>query len=251
MSSDLQKNTLGQYEYVDDACTVSYDFWRDGGEAGFVITNNSNQILYVDLSKSFFIRNGIAYDYSFERTISTYVASTSSSSSSQSGTAYGYWNTIGSYVPGAISATKVSSGGHTKSTTVSYKDKEVVAIPPYSSKFISEYLISPDVFYDCDYNITPKRKEAPTYSFDLRNSPIVFTNYITYHVGGNATQKVIDNQFYVDTITFLSKRSATSRVKVGCPQERSEKRIVNGASPVKFYIKYERSYSSHTSSSSK
>ena len=53
--------------YEDDNCIMFYSLWAERGDASFAIHNKTNQIMYVDLSKSFFIRNGIANDYYKER----------------------------------------------------------------------------------------------------------------------------------------------------------------------------------------
>ena len=57
------KQQNGGLVYEDDECLVFYSLWANGGDASFGIFNKTDQIMYVDLSKSFFIRNGIANDY--------------------------------------------------------------------------------------------------------------------------------------------------------------------------------------------
>ena len=61
------KQQNGGLVYEDDECLVFYSLWANGGDASFGIFNKTDQIMYVDLSKSFFIRNGIANDYYKER----------------------------------------------------------------------------------------------------------------------------------------------------------------------------------------
>ena len=53
------KQQSGGLVYEDDECLVFYSLWANGGDASFGIYNKTDQIMYVDLSKSFFIRNGI------------------------------------------------------------------------------------------------------------------------------------------------------------------------------------------------
>lgn len=54
-------------KYTYDDITVSYNFWSHGGEPGFTLTNNSDKIVNVDLTKSFFVLNGTSYDYYVDR----------------------------------------------------------------------------------------------------------------------------------------------------------------------------------------
>ena len=55
--------------YEDDNCAVFYKFWSDGGDAGFEFYNKTDKIIYLDLSKTFFIKNGVAYDYYQDQTV--------------------------------------------------------------------------------------------------------------------------------------------------------------------------------------
>ena len=58
----------GSYVYKsDDDCLFAYDFRAKGGLVNFGINNNTDSIIYVDLQKSFLIKNGIAYDYFHNR----------------------------------------------------------------------------------------------------------------------------------------------------------------------------------------
>lgn len=240
VSSNLVKDEAGQFEYLGDGCTITYNFWSNGGDAGFVVTNESDEIVYIDLAKSFFIRNGVAYDYFLGRTTTSLSTFIDSSSYSATATAYGYWRNLNNYVPGAITAQKGAANSQSNSKGVSYYEKDVIALPPHSSKSISEYSISTNVFYDCEYNITPNNKETPSYSFSYDQSPIVFTNYITYRVGEDSAPKTISNTFYIDTISFLTELAAKKIVKSGCPDDRTEKSVFTVSAPDRFYIKYQK-----------
>lgn len=238
-SKSLTSTDNGQFVYKDDNCSLSYNFWSDGGKVGFFLTNNSDEILYVDLAKSFFIKNGIANDYFLNRTISSSASIAESVSASKGATAFGYWRNFASSNPGAVSSSVSANSATVKSTTVETVERQLVAIPPHASKYFLEYFVSPVFFYDCEYKITPTKKEKPSYSFDSLNSPISFANYITYRLGSEMTEHAVQNDFYISKISFLHEAVATTEQKVGCPNE--EKRrvvVVNGAAPNKFYIKY-------------
>lgn len=49
--------------YEDENCIVSYNLWSEEGNAGFQFYNKTEETIYLNLAKSFFVLNGIAYDY--------------------------------------------------------------------------------------------------------------------------------------------------------------------------------------------
>ena len=59
-----------QTQYEDENCIVSYDMWESNGNAGFQFYNKTDQIITIDLAKTYFVRNGEAFDYYAEEVIS-------------------------------------------------------------------------------------------------------------------------------------------------------------------------------------
>ena len=53
--------------YEDENCKVMYDFWGEKGRVGFLLFNKSDKNIYINLNESFYICNGIAYDYYLSR----------------------------------------------------------------------------------------------------------------------------------------------------------------------------------------
>lgn len=240
VSSDLPTSTTGAYEFKNSACDVTYDFWNDGGSISFIVTNNTNDILYIDLSKSFLIKNGIAYDYFLNRTTSYSASVASSQSAGAAGTALGYWNYLGKKIPGSITATSASSVGSQKTSSVAFEEKPIVAIPPHAAKIFSEYSIMSIRYSDCDLYESPSKKEKASMTFNLTNSPVTFTNYICYRVGDNDTDKFIENSFYVSAVANQHYDATFHKVDVGCPSDKYEtkERVFIRTSPQEFYIKY-------------
>ena len=62
-STNLEKES-NNYVYNDGVCKIVYNFWSNGGDAGFSIVNLSEDVIYVDLGNTFYIENGMAKDYS-------------------------------------------------------------------------------------------------------------------------------------------------------------------------------------------
>ena len=49
--------------YSNDDCSVMYDFWSEGGDGGFIFHNKTNKNIYLVMSMSSFIKNGMVNDY--------------------------------------------------------------------------------------------------------------------------------------------------------------------------------------------
>ncbi len=56
------------FAYENELFTIEYYFWSESGKFYFTITNNSDDDLYLNLEKSYFVNNGYAYDYYQNRT---------------------------------------------------------------------------------------------------------------------------------------------------------------------------------------
>jgi hypothetical protein len=220
---------------------VFYKFWTKGGDAGFEFYNKANEIIYLDLTKTFFIKNGIAYDYYEDKTVTdtetshtsstvTYGYGLSASRSYSASISQYYAGNFGqmpttTYSPLASSASlgaskstfgslfKMSSTstafGH--STSVAITDKPILAIPPRSSKYVKNYSIVGAEFISCDLKYYPEYSDKLT--FDIANSPITFSNYITFTKGNKSKVYSIENKFYVNDITNYVKQNVTRYVK--------------------------------------
>lgn len=240
VSSELPTSSAGSYEYKNSACDISYDFWTDGGSVCFIVTNNTDDILYVDMSRSFLIKNGIAYDYFLNRTTSATATSTSSESSGSASTALGYWNYFGKKVPGSFTVTSENSVASQKSSSVAYGEKAVAAIPPHASKVFSEYAIMTSRYKDCDLYESPSKKECSVMSFNLSTTPVAFTNYLCYRVGENGTDEFVENSFYVSEVSNQHFDATFHKVESGCQSDQFQAMdyVFIKTSPKEFYIKY-------------
>lgn len=101
---------------------LNYYLWAEYGNPGFIITNNTDKIAYVDLTKSFFTINGISKDCYLNREWST----TNSVGLSASATLYGYLYHNGVKYKGNVSESVYGS----QSKGVTQKEKDIIAIPP-------------------------------------------------------------------------------------------------------------------------
>lgn len=227
------KEFNGGLLYEDDNCAIYYSFWSNGGDASFEFHNKTNKIIYIDLRKTFFIRNGLAKDYYKERAWTntksqTYSQQTTQTNAVSASVSKGYSVGIGasyignfgampitSYDPvatsvsasvnkqlsyGALYATAhTSSSGMSSSSSLEVTEQPIIAIPPRSSKIIAEYSISDKLFVDCDLVRYPSDKTSM--SFSVETSPLVFENYITYNFGEDTEDVVVRNEFYISSVT--------------------------------------------------
>ena len=61
-SSDLiqRENSL---VFENEDCKVSYNLWEYNGSMAFIFENKSEKDIFIDMSQTFFIKNGAAFDY--------------------------------------------------------------------------------------------------------------------------------------------------------------------------------------------
>lgn len=229
LHSDLLKHGNGEYYYSNDVCEISYDFWDENGRASFMVKNLTDKILYINKAKSFFIKNGEAYNYFLNRTIISNRTSSSIKSGAFSFLVGGLYNIPITY--SQSSKDQISSG-------MEITEESILAIPPHSFKIISEYPILNSYYFDCDFNMTPSKKERPTLEFSENGSPIKFQNYICYYTEDCPTEKIITNDFYVSKITNVNKNKALKKEKQGCDGYQTIVYIFNDYSPSSFFIKY-------------
>jgi len=219
--SELSKSNNDALIYEDENSRVFYNFWSEGGDAGFMFFNKSDQNIRINLRESFFIHNKIAYDYFLNRefTSSGSLSSTrgssvtGSSSRSQSvagaiGASVVNETNIVSAIIGAsrsastgLSATSSSSTTRTTTSGVNTKEQDVIVIPPKSAKIISLYNVNDgEIYRDCNLIRSPrKRSEVRTKNFSKEESPFVFSNRISYYI--EETNVIIEHNFYVSEIS--------------------------------------------------
>jgi len=235
-ASSIEKNFFQVYEtqaenaqmtksvitFEDDHCIISYNFWAEGGDAGFFIKNKSSENIYVNLDKSFFILNGLTYDYYLNRIQGN---STNESISNNSSYYNGYRNS--SYVKGLSS-----------SNSISVADKSVLGVPPGYSRRIAEYFINRNLIRECGLPRYPSDKTLKTLNFTESNTPFTFSNIISYKYVNEEFN--FENKFYVTSITNYPENLLLKEVYVEfCGKKTDEKQKVFERSDANmFYIKY-------------
>ena len=229
------KESSGGMLYEDEVCAIYYDFWSEGGNMGYNFYNKTDESIYLDLGKSFFILNGIAYNCFDNRTYmnsqtTASVSSTSffrnstSSSTNSVGVNQTYIGNFGAQATSTFSpilsqgSTSINSSSSKSygafvsnavsseyTTGVSIVESSIISIPPKSSKFVGDQTLTDAMFLSCEREYYPSDSSMTSYS--VEDSPLVFSNYISLRVGDNSPLQTIQNEFYVSSITNYAKPS--------------------------------------------
>jgi hypothetical protein len=227
--------------YEDVSCKVSYNFWSEGGNIGFIFYNKTDNNIYLNLDESFFVLNGVAYDYFKNRvyTHSTSSGATSSSAATASKSVTGI-NFLDLLQTNRIQATSgvglMSSSGY----SISFNEEKVVCVPAKTSKMITEYNINDYLYRDCDLFKYPTKKQVKSKSFTKADSPIIFSNRITYTIEQSEEKVKFENEFYVSEISnYPEGEFFESKYDEYCGQKSTTTtRYFKNASSDKFFIKY-------------
>lgn len=213
---DQRKSSL---VYEDADCVVMYNLWSEGGDPGFTFYNRTNENIYLDLSKTQFIKNSQAFDYFQNRTVTTHekkkVVIAKTDDEKQDDKINAVIDILGGRTPRSTAKEKVYYVNYEVAT----KDAAIVCIPPHSFKMFNVYSIIDEPVDAID--IYPSNNSFPRKKFDEANSPVTFLNRMTYTVG-KGNEKIISTRFYVSEI--MSTRDANS--------------IWGLKSPENFYISY-------------
>jgi hypothetical protein len=239
----ISKISVKQSElvYDDDNCKIIYNLWEDGGNIGFVFYNKTDKNIYLNLDESFFVLNGVANNYYKSRTFtsSSSLGATSSRSTSASKSVTGV-NVYGLIQTNRISATSTIGVIESEGFSVSYLEERIICIPAKTSKSIAEYKINGSLFRNCELLRFPLPRQAKTIKLTKTESPMVFSNRLSYSFGRNDVLIKVQNEFYVSEITNYPEREMyTKQYEESCGK-RSLKPVLyfSHESADKFYLKY-------------
>lgn len=236
LKSTTQGFSNERMAYDDENCSIVYNMWGYHGDAGFIIKNKTKQMMFVDLSKCFMVNNGLTYDYFQNR------ASSSSSSSTKSTSSSSGFSVFSTTTPMVSSFGSTSKRAVTNSSAVSYAQKPIVVVPAGASRYVSEFNISNNLFLSCNYDLIPGNNASGELQLGESDSPLTFTNYITYKIGDNGEEKTVTNSFYVSSIQNISKGHEETRTDaVNCAGERLYGNVMKDQGSNKFYNMYKHS----------
>jgi len=230
MKSETVQSHADNLKYNNEDCSVIYNLWGANGNPGFTIYNHTDENIYIDLNQTHFIRNGVAYDYFLNREYQTGHSNTIgvSTSKSMQGTFYNYGAFVNPHIGDAPSyqksASVSASNAVTNSKSITYKEKDIICIPPKSSKSFFEYIITDKAYFDCDLVRQPKDMHMKKLQFVEENTPLMFSNVIAYQKDGDSAYNYIENKFYVESIEVLKTKDMFVKKEFKNP---CEKTVVN------------------------
>lgn len=211
------KKANGDFCYENEHCIIDYNFWANGGSADFGFYNKTDEIIYVDLAKSFYMMNGVAYDL-YQNREWTQSSSVGVASSVSYGSAVSRSRALSAGIiepslwsDGVVSAkasraasrsssvTSSNAVARTESSAVTVKEKQIIAIPPHGKKTVKTYNINTSPMLSCDLQRYPAKSARLDFSAD--NSPFLFSEVVTYSVGDKSQPVTLNNEFYVSSIT--------------------------------------------------
>jgi hypothetical protein len=193
------KITETEVLFENKHCVISYDLMNTGGNPGFYFYNKTNDIITIELDKTFFIRNGESFPY-FKNRVTSYSNARTALAPVVSVV---YSNSISNPIEiGSAASARVETN---------YPQMQQMSIPPRTKMRVQEYLITNSQYQDCAYEVYPKKKEVKTLKFTAEDSPLSFSNFITYTAGGETIS--YETQFFVEEITNYPSGQAIIVVK--------------------------------------
>ena len=231
-----QKNN--QLTFENEHCVVSYDLWSQQGDMSFVLYNKTDKNMYVVMPQSFFIQNGMAYDY-YTNSVNTSrrVAQVGGSAT----VANSYASAMGSSLFGSGKSATVAQSVTAENTTTT-KEMAVVCIPPRAKKYFKGFALVETAHKDCDnyvLNYPKKASDIITYSKD--DSPWKFRNRIAYTFDPDSKNcKYIENELWVSYLQNYTTATMQDNLRV-TPCESNfpvTKTIILNQAPNAFYNIY-------------
>ncbi len=198
------------------------------------ITNRTNQMIFVDLGNSFFVRMGEASPY--------YVPSVTSNTSGQNtGVGVNLGGVAGALgVGGAVGAlargVTVGKGGSKYTTTTTFSQR-IVSIPPMSKKefepqlfFIDADKKYPIIGFEHDgggFDLVPQANfadkrllDGETLTWEESDSPIKYGNHITYSFSENMESPAsLKTEFYLKKAYGSTYRKGLLTASITVPRE--------------------------------
>jgi hypothetical protein len=255
-STDVQSDE-NKMTFENDDVRVIYNFWDNCGTSSFVVLNKTNSDVFVDLSKSHLIVNGIATTYFQNRTFTE-----SSRALFNNGFSFGYGslNKISNYNgdilfmndlvtidsqentnsnSSFISTSKKSA--IEKGQSVTYFEKEMICVPANSAKLITGLELNSNIYRDCNLLRYPSGKNINTGKFTEETTPLTIKNIISYRFDENGHENnTIENNFWVSEISNYPLKSFLGRrYSEYCGEKAQElERYYLFSSANRFYIRY-------------
>ena len=202
MGSNSLVQKANSMVFENDDVRVLYNLWSKDGRVAFSIQNKTEKDLFVDMSQSFLIVNGLAKDYYRDREITV-------SSESAVGATFG--NDLWArqyYVPAKTTVARSSANAVTE------HERPVICIPAKAYKSFGSYTLAPALQIKCSNDVDMPKSQSNVATYAESNSPLKADNRIAYSAYKNCRDlKFIDNDFYIVSVKNYSSKAAVEKVK--------------------------------------
>lgn len=246
MSDNVKLDDGGHYRYENPDLVISYDFWSEYGHVDFLVANNSDKDIYLDLEKSHFVNNGYAFDY--YRGTTTIVSSGStvseaaSSAAAVSGILPEKYNKFGDATNYAVAAGASSSVSFQKNVSVEYPEQKTVCIPAHSFKVFGQFVSVSKAYRECGLPRNPTKKETEqnvaVREFTSANTPLTIENRLVFII--DEKEVPVNNVFFAVSFRNISLDDALlkDQKSENCDGTTDRYDVHKFASSNRFYIKY-------------
>lgn len=224
------KNDGKTLKFENEDCAITYNLWGHSGDLSFALYNKTDRDLFVVMPQSFFIKNGMAYNYYSDSEQITRTALGASSAQINTNVTWGSLLTKGTKDAAMVESTSIT------------KSEEIICIPPHSTKIFNGFALIGAAHKDCDdfkFNYPKKSSDKITYSKE--DSPWKYRNRIAYTFNAKERDcKYVDNELWVSSLQNYRDKYMTETVKVKMCETNieEEKEIVLYSAPNAFYNHY-------------
>lgn len=237
------ENEDGALVYEDQNCRITYNLWAENGNMGFVFYNKTEDDILLNMDKSFFVKNDVAYPYFKNRTITTTksVGSTriDGGTTSVSVTGINYFDLIQAHKLSTSNEMSLSIGS---GLSVSFEEEKMIYIPSKTSRIIVEYSINNEFLRNCNLYKYPTKRQIESIFFNEETSPLKFHNRIVYSLDKTVQPIVVENHFYISEIkNYPESEMIDSRYEEFCGvKSKTATTYTKHYAPFKFYIRYSK-----------
>jgi hypothetical protein len=204
------KTDKGHYVFENDTVRIDYGFWTERGVLAFKVENKLTIPLYIDWSRSSFIKNGEKLDFWIDEqktNTSTYYQGYSVSAN--------FWYQNGYNLSYGIPYTLGLTEGNAFSATTTIKPEKITFIAPQSYIIpaartfhlfsVSGTKLRTDRDYSEVYTVNSNNEKVVKVKryyadYDREESILKFRNFLTM-----STSKDFTKEFYVDNSFYVSK----------------------------------------------
>lgn len=139
--------------FSTNECTISYNFWSRGGNSSFIVTNNTDELITVNVDECYFVHNGLMTYYFGDRIFSN-SSRLSTTLTTGNSLAVSQTKSIAAGRIGTVTMTSATTQALTESATY-IKEPRSLTILPHASVVIEGFSINDYILTQCGFSHTP------------------------------------------------------------------------------------------------